>query len=62
VNVLSDGVPLRFSGECTGDYFTLNGCKYDEFLTMIQKRWYSGPGAPNLDKACFETPDSEIFT
>lgn len=31
VNILSDGVPLRFSGECSGDYFTLNGCKYAEF-------------------------------
>ena len=31
VSILSNGLPLRFSGECSGDYFTLNGCKFAEF-------------------------------
>ena len=52
VSILSNGVPLRFD-ECSGDVFTLNGCKYEEFYAMIQKKWYSGPGAPDINQACF---------
>lgn len=58
VSVLSNGVPLRFD-ECTGDLFTLNGCNYEEFTNMIQGKLYSGPGAPDLDQACFEEPTKE---
>mmetsp|Transcript_15882 Transcript_15882/g.21514 ORF Transcript_15882/g.21514 Transcript_15882/m.21514 type:complete len:108 (+) Transcript_15882:1012-1335(+) len=51
VNVAFNGRPLLFPG-CSGDLFTLEGCKYEEFFQYIGDKWYSGPGAPDLDAAC----------
>ena len=53
VSIISNGVPLRFLEEgCTGDLFTINGCSYPEFVALMEKKWYSGPSAPDLDSAC----------
>ena len=56
VSVLNNNVPLRFPETCTGDYFTLNGCKWAEFNTLVTENWYSGPDSDDLDKACFQKP------
>lgn len=48
VAILHDGDPLLFD-ECTGDGFTLSGCKFPEFLALLESRWYSGPSADDLD-------------
>ena len=53
VSILSNGVPLRFEGQCTGDLFSLNGCSYPEFLALMKSKWYAGPSADDLDQACF---------
>ena len=53
VSIRSNGKPLLFP-ECSGDLFTLEGCSYPEFLTLMQEKWYSGPKADDLDQACFE--------
>lgn len=55
VSVRSNGTPLLFDG-CSGDKFVLEGCSFPEFEALMQSKWYEGPGAPNLDAACFETP------
>ena len=53
------GVSVSFNGNaqlfdvCSGDGFTLEGCKYSEFLDLMDSLWYSGPGAPDLDAACY---------
>ena len=52
VSIRLNGEPLLFD-ECTGDNFSLEGCKYPEFLSLIESRWYSGPSADDLDQACF---------
>jgi len=51
VSVIFNGKPQLFDG-CTGDNFTLEGCKFPEFLDYVNSRWYSGPSAPDLDAAC----------
>ena len=51
VGVAFNGNPQLFDG-CTGDNYTLEGCKYDEFVKYVNDRWYTGPGAPDLDAAC----------
>ena len=56
VSIISNGVPLRFKGDCTGDLFTISGCSYPEFVALMDKKWYSGPSADDLDAACFATP------
>lgn len=56
VSVRSNGNPLLFDG-CSGDNFTLEGCSWPEFHSLMQRLWYSGPGAPDLDAACSETPE-----
>lgn len=56
VSVRSNGKPLAFDGDCTGDLFTLEGCSYPEFKALMAKKWYSGPSADDLDAACFVTP------
>lgn len=58
VSIFSNGKPLRFN-ECTGDLFTLNGCSYPEFLSMMENKWYDGPSASDLDQACFEPYTNE---
>jgi len=52
VSILFNGVPQRLDG-CSGDIFTLNGCNYGEFTALVNRKWYHGPGAPDLDAACF---------
>lgn len=59
VSIFSNGRPLQFEGECSGDHFTISGCTYLEFLDLMQSRWYSGPSADDLDSACF-TPYSSL--
>ena len=54
VSVSFNGKPQLFEG-CTGDRFTLEGCSFTEFVDYIDKQWYSGPGAPDLDAACATT-------
>ena len=49
VSILSNGRPLLFDGECSGDLFTISGCSFTEFLAMMESRWYSGPSADDLD-------------
>ena len=53
VSVSFNGTPQLFEG-CTGDYFTLEGCKFPEFLAYLDSVWYSGPAAPDLNAACYE--------
>ena len=53
VTVLSNGEPLMFPG-CTGDNFTLAGCKFPEFLNMMDEFWYAGVDADNLNQACLQ--------
>ena len=55
VAIIHNGAPLSFPG-CSGDGFTLEGCKFPEFLSLMGSKWYSGPGAGDLDAACFATP------
>lgn len=52
VAILHNGKPLQFP-ECSGDHFTLNGCSYQEFIDLMESKWYSGPSSDDLDKACF---------
>lgn len=42
VSVIFNGRPQLFEG-CTGDLFTLEGCKFPEFLDYVGALWYSGP-------------------
>ena len=49
-------MPLIFDGDCTGDLFTINGCSYPEFVALMDKLWYSGPSADDLDAACMVDP------
>lgn len=51
VSVIFNGRPQLFDG-CSGDLFTLEGCKFPEFIDYIDSVWYSGPSAPDLDAAC----------
>merc|ERR1719491_1053704 len=51
VSVIFNGRPQLFDG-CSGDLFTLEGCKFPEFIDYIGSVWYSGPSAPDLDAAC----------
>lgn len=60
VSVLSNGAPMRFEDQgCTGDVFTLNGCKWEEFYALVKANWYTGPGAPDLNQACLEKPTGQ---
>lgn len=51
VSVIFNGRPQLFKG-CTGDLFTLEGCKWTEFEAYLKNVWYSGPSADNLNTAC----------
>lgn len=57
VAMFTNGQPLDFE-ECSGDNFTLHGCKYPEFLALMDKFWYDGPDADDLNAACKATPPS----
>lgn len=54
------GVSVIFNGRkqifeefgCTGDFFTIEGCLFPEFLDYMGEIWFSGPQAPDLDAAC----------
>lgn len=51
VGVTFNGTPQLFDG-CTGDNFSLEGCKWNEFLSYMGDIWYSGADADDLDAAC----------
>ena len=51
VGVSFNGTPQIFDG-CTGDNFSMEGCKWSEFLSYMGKIWYSGVDADDLDAAC----------
>ena len=53
VAIRLNGSPLQLPG-CTGDLFTLEGCKYPEFVQLIESKWYSGLYADDLNAACFQ--------
>lgn len=55
VSVSFNGTPQLLEG-CSGDGFTLEGCSFNDFLTYIDDRWYSGPNADDLDAACANNP------
>ena len=55
VSVNFNGMPQLFEG-CTGDNFTLEGCTFNQFIEYVEDKWYSGPGAPDLDAACSTDP------
>ena len=48
VGVIFNGNPQLFEG-CSGDGFSLEGCKFSEFLNYMDSIWYSGPSADDLD-------------
>ena len=52
VGIRSNGAPLLFD-QCTGDNFSLEGCKWSEFENLMSELWYSGADSDDLDAACF---------
>ena len=53
VSMIFDGQALSVSG-CSGDGFSTDGsgCSWTDFMSFMQRIWYSGPYADNLDRAC----------
>ena len=52
VSVRFNGNPQLFEG-CTGDNFTLNGCKWSEFVAYVEERSAKYQTDEDLDEACF---------